>query len=244
MTEYSIEEKEQREIDAWRGFSCDHLGSIAFKFAESRAFLVKLGEYETRFSGAGKILEIGGGQGWAACMVKRLFPVASVFASDISPYAVAQIPEWERILKVALDGSFACRSYDIPLETGSVDLVYCFEAAHHFVAQRRTLQEVHRVLRVGGCCLYLREPSCRPFLHSLAHRRANAKRPEVPEDVLRYAEVLRLAREVGFEPSVRFDPSLINRQPLELMYYYTLTSLPFFRSLLPCTADYVFRKQA
>lgn len=234
--------KEQREIDAWRGNSAEHLGSIAYKFAESQAFLAKLGEYEALFRRAGVILEIGGGQGWAAGMVKRLFPEATVYASDISPHAVAQVPEWERMLKVTLDRVFACRSYDIPLPDASVDLVFCFEAAHHFVAHRRTLAELFRVLRPGGGALYLREPSCPAWLHGMAHRRANAKRPEVPEDVLRARELERLGRAAGFGVTLRYDASIIHRQPVETLYYALLGRLPFLQRALPCSVDYLFHK--
>lgn len=238
----ALAEKERREIEAWAGNSVEHLGSVAAKFAESQAFLVKLGEYQPLFEAAGTILELGGGQGWAAGMVKRFFPDATVYSSDISPHAVAQTPEWERILKVKLDGSFACRSYEVPLPDASVDLVFTFESAHHFVAHRRTLTELHRILRPGGTALYLREPSCPAWVHGLAHRRVNKKRPEVPEDVLRYRELERLGREAGFDVTLRFDPSLIHRQPAELVYYAVLRNLRFLQRLLPCSSDYVFEK--
>ena len=237
-----LSEKEQREIDAWKGNSVEQLGSVAYKFAESRAFLAKLGEYQALFSGGGTILEIGGGQCWAAGMVKRLFPDATVYASDISPHAIAQAPEWERILKIRLDRAFACRSYDIPLADASVDLIFCFEAAHHFVAHRRTLAELFRVLRSGGTALYLREPSCPAWVHPLAKRRANAKRPEVPEDVLRTREIAALGRAAGFEVEVRFDPSVVGRQPAETLYYAVLQRARFLHTILPCSVDYIFRK--
>lgn len=237
-----LAEKERREIDAWKGNSAEHLGSIAYKFAESQAFLAKLGAYEAVFRNAGVILEIGGGQGWAAGMVKRLFPEATVYASDLSPHAVAQVPEWERILKVELDRVFACRSYEIPLPDASVDLVFCFEAAHHFVAHRRTLAELFRVLRPDGNALYLREPSCAAFLHGLARRRANAKRPEVPEDVLRTKEMERLGRDIGFAVTLRYDPSTVHRGPMETLYYAALRRAGPLRKVLPCSVDYLFHK--
>jgi SAM-dependent methyltransferase len=237
-----LDGKERREIEAWRNSIPGNLGSIAYKFSESRIFLEKMGRYEARFRQAGVILEVGAGQGWASCMVKRLLPEATVFTSDISPYAVKGVEEWERILRVKLDGAFACKSYEIPLESESVDLIFCFEAAHHFVAQRRTLAEAHRILKPGGVCVYLHEPSCRPFLHKVAHRRVNRKRPEVPEDVLIYPRMERLAREAGFGVNLAFEPSLFNRQPAEVLYYALLRKLRALRYWLPCSVDYVFEK--
>ena len=58
-----------------------------------------------------------------------------VFGSDISPAAVAESVEWQRVLRQTLDGVFACRSYEIPLTDEAVDLVIVFAAAHHFGAQ-------------------------------------------------------------------------------------------------------------
>lgn len=46
------------------------------------------------------------------------------------------------------------------------------------------MKEIYRVLKDGGICLYLHEPSCRQYLYKLAFERVNRKRPKVPEDVL------------------------------------------------------------
>ena len=146
-------------------------------------------------------------------MVKRAFPGLEVLASDLSPEAIALAPRWKDVFGAVPDRTFACASYEIPLEDASVGLVYAFQAAHHFGAHRRTLAELQRVLRPGGHVLYLHEPSCPPRLHDLAKRRANRKRPEVPEDVLVHSELSELAREQGFEASVRFDPDALNRRP-------------------------------
>lgn len=88
-----------------------------------------------------RVLELGAGQGWASCVVKRLLPEAHVKATDLSEYAVASTQRWERIYGVQIDQRLACPSDTIPVPDASVDLVFCFAAAHHFVTHDATLRE-------------------------------------------------------------------------------------------------------
>jgi SAM-dependent methyltransferase len=165
-----------------------------------------------------------------------------VTATDISPWAIASAPKWERLFEVSLDGALACKSAEIPVDAEAFDLVFCFQSAHHFVEHEATLAEVRRVLRRGGVCLFLHEPSCPPWLYRLARYRANRLRPAVPEDVLVPAELLSLAERLGFAASVTFDPTPVNREPAETLYFLVLSKLSFLARFVPCTADYVFRK--
>ncbi|HEY3414589.1 MAG TPA: class I SAM-dependent methyltransferase [Armatimonadota bacterium] len=244
--DHPLSAKEQIEIDFWRDSreespGADSIRNIVNKFSESRVLLAKLQHFDELFRG-GMILELGAGQGWASCFVKRLYPGATVIATDISEYAVRSVPKWERFFETKLDKTVACRSYEMPFDDGSIDLVWCFQAAHHFVAHRRTFAELRRVLRPGGAGLYLHEPACCPFIHRLARARVNAKRPAVPEDVLKCSEMRRLARDAGFSVELRRDPTTTSRNPIETVYYLVLQRSRLLRALLPCTTDFVFRK--
>ncbi len=174
--------------------------------------------------------------------MKQQFPSAKVIATDISPYAIASVPKWEQVLQVQLADRLTCRSYELPFADRTVDLIFAFQAAHHFRAHRRTLHEVARILRPGGACLYLHEPTCRGFMHPLAFRRVNHKRPHVPEDVLIFERILQLAREAGLVPSYLHDLTLTKRGPVELAYYFLLGRIPFLKDILPATKDFVFQK--
>ena len=240
-----LAQKEQQEIEVWKA----HQGRVGLhtlleKMREAHSFSIELDRFAGVFQGAGRVLELGAGQAWAACIVKQRFPHLQVFASDISEHAVACARSWERIFEVQLDGTFACRSYDIPMETGSLDLVYCYAAAHHFVAHRRTLREIHRVLAPRGRCLYLYEPTCTRLLYRLARWRVTRKRTEVQEDVLIYPKLCGIARELGFAAQVDFRPVYQNRGFLEANYYFLLSKLPFLQRILPACADLVFTKAA
>ena len=128
----------------------DSIDNILAKCAEARIFLLKLREFWPLFSRASDILELGGGQGWASCIVKRFFPDANVVTTDISPAAIASVPKWEHIYQVSVDDAKACQSYKTPFPSGSFDLVFAYSAAHHFVKHRITLLEIKRLLRPQG----------------------------------------------------------------------------------------------
>jgi protein-L-isoaspartate O-methyltransferase len=110
-----ISEKEKLEIDFWRDSVAENpneftIGNIVNKMGECAVLLDIVNGHESLFRNATSILELGGGQGWASCVIKRLFR-KKVILSDISEYAVQSLKHWEDLFKVKIDSSFACRSY-------------------------------------------------------------------------------------------------------------------------------------
>ena len=241
----------ERELEHWRTSPSERPGvfdprNVVHKLAEAQALLEAIDRHRERFAAAQDVLELGGGQGWAACLVKSLFKGGRMISSDLSPDAVASVSIWEDVFRVRLDQVLACPSYEVPLEDGSVDLIFTFQAAHHFGAHRRTLAECRRLLRPEGALLYLHEPSAPGWIYSRAVARVNRKRAgyghDVVEDVLVPSELLRLASEIGLSGSVAFTPTLANRRPVEFLYYLALGRLKPLQRVLPCTADFVFRR--
>ncbi|MGH9158094.1 MAG: class I SAM-dependent methyltransferase [Acidimicrobiales bacterium] len=242
------DDRERQEVRFWSESPTERPGAasldvLTLKMAEARVLLEKFARFERELASATTILELGGGQCWVSCLVKRQFGEGrTVIGSDIAPGAVASVPEWERVLDVSLDGALACRSYEVPVRSGGVDLVLVFAAAHHFGAHRRTLAELARVLAPGGRILYLHEPGCRLYLHRAARRRVNNKRPVVPEDVLVYRRIAALGRAAGLSVELEFAPTLTARGAVETLYYGVLRRFPKLQHLLPCTVDLVITK--
>lgn len=243
-----IEAKQRIENEFWRDSKdespeSDSLGNIINKVSDAGVFVDCLQRHRGTLATAGRVLELGGGQGWASCVYKRLFPGAHVTATDLSEFAVRSLPKWERLFGVRVDDSYACTSYQTREPDASVAQVFCFAAAHHFLAHKRTLREVSRVLKPGGRAFYFYEPVTPRYLYTAAFRRVNRKRPDVPEDVLITSELRALARMIGLDLEVDYYPSLVKRGPVEMLYYYVLSRIPLLQRVLPSSAILVFTKK-
>lgn len=243
----SADERERVEIDYWatspkESPDIDTVWNVVTKMTEAGVLVEKLDAFAGLFSSAATVLELGGGQLWASCIVKKRWPAARVIGTDIAPAAVASTARWERTFGVRLDGALACPSSAIPFPDGTFDLVFGYATAHHFARHLETLRELARVLRPGGHALYLHEPSCRPFLYSAAHRRVNRKRPEVPEDVLIPRRLVEAAQEAGLAVECHYAPTTTARGPKQTVYYEMLSRVRPLCRWLPCSIDVVFRK--
>jgi ubiquinone/menaquinone biosynthesis C-methylase UbiE len=191
-----------------------------------------------------KVLEIGGGQGWASCLLKSTYPKAHVTATDISSYAVASVHKWEEMFKVKVDNSYNCKSNETQEKDCSIDFIFTFAAAHHFITHRETINEISRILKKGGVAAYFCEPVTQLFWYPIAYKRVNRKRPEVHEDLLIISKLRSLAIKAGLEFSLIRTPSYNNRSGyIETFYYLILSAFPFLQKFVPHTATILFVKK-
>jgi len=245
-----LNEKEEIEIEFWKNDENEKPGSqsienIANKMQQALIFLAALEEikaHDKSFSSPAHALELGGGQGWASCLLKKEYLDCHVTASDISPHAIGSLGKWERIFDVKVDNSFACQSYDVPVESESLDLIFTFSAAHHFVLHKETFVEANRVLKKGGKLIYMYEPVTPSFWYPLAKWRVNRKRPDIPEDLLIPRHLLKYASELVMSMQTINFPNTQNRGAFEKLYYAILTCVPVLNRLVPSTAILIFTK--
>lgn len=230
------------ESDPFERPGADAVENIVNKGIEAAIFREIHGAFAEVFGGAQRIVEVGGGQGWASCLVKRLHPQAHVTTTDAVPAAVSGRAIWERVYNCTLDGAIAAPAQQLPLPDASVDLIFCFAAAHHFVDHAAALREAFRILRPGGSCLWLYEPTSSALLHGVAEARVNRKRPDVKEHVLVPSRMLDIAAAAGFRGSVQHWPNPLRRGRFEALYYSVLSYLAPLARLLPCTSHLVFVK--
>jgi SAM-dependent methyltransferase len=236
MDDITQAERERLEIKFWESSETEGPGIFSIenllnKMTEIPIFVSELDRFVDDFSRAETVLELGGGQLWSSCLVKAKHPQARVIGSDIGAAAIASKPMWEGIFRVSLDGSFACASHDIPLPDKSCDVVYTFQAAHHFGDHEQTMAEVVRILRPGGVLLYLYEPVCSTWNYSMALKRVNKTRSVVREDLLILSNIKRLATANGLKMAP-YPPAAIHRPNWKKMFYYAmLRTVPPLRLL-------------
>src|SRR4051812_11972172 len=128
MQDRDFAEKERIEIEFWKNDShvapeSESVFNIINKITDAPSLLECLKGHEPALEAAQTILELGAGQGWASCLLKRIYPQASFTVTDISEFAVASVPKWERLFQAKIDKALACRSYSIPVPDASQDVI-------------------------------------------------------------------------------------------------------------------------
>lgn len=242
VTQQILLETEFWDNDPFERPGSDSLENVLNKGVEAAIFSDIIMQFKAQFSAATRIVEVGGGQGWASCIVKRMYPAAHVTLTDAVPAAVVGRDIWQRVFNCTLDAALPAPAQSLALPDGSADLIFCYAAAHHFVDHEGALAEAHRLLTPGGWCLWLYEPTSSKLLHAAAERRVNKKRPDVHEHVMVPSRVLQQARAAGFEACVRYWPNTLRRGRFETLYYLVLSFMPWLCSAMPCTAHFVFRR--
>ena len=97
------------------------------------------------FAASRKVLDLGCGTGYGSAILARA--AKSVIAVDISREAIAFAREnytQPRIHFLVADCS------QLPVSSGSLDLVVCFEVVEHLTEQQLLLEEISRVLKQDG----------------------------------------------------------------------------------------------
>lgn len=246
-----ISEKEQADIASksfLKGYeqrSMSHVKFFAAKMANLDLFERHYKRFEAEFSKADAVAELGGGTGWASYFVKKMRLESKVYLTDIAEDVVETHKFWRDLYGCEIDAAYTAKSYDLPFEDQSLNLVFCFQAAHHFGKHGATLREIHRVLRPGGVALYLDEPMCRQWIYKAAHKRVNKRLDDdgVPEDLLIYPHLLKIAEDAGFDSSIVFHPHVTGRGPLQTIYYYAQMKIRPLAHLLPTCGHVVLQKR-
>ena len=245
-----LDAKENIEIEYWKTSKQESpekftAGNFINKSQECLNLKYKIIKHHALIRGKKKVLEVGAGQGWASCFMKKFFlPDSEFTVTDISPHAVKGLKHWESVFDVKIEKAYASKSYDIKEDDASYDLIFCYAAAHHFVLYQETLQELKRLLTNDGHILFLYEPTCSKLLYPLHYYYVNHAPHVTPEDVLIPSKIVAICEEIGLDCKVNADAKQVIIRSIFLgIYFKILHALPFLQSILPGSSDFVMSKK-
>ena len=176
-------------------------------------------------------------------MKKYFVPDAQYTVTDISPFAIESLHYWEAVFDVKILHSLACKSYEVPLKDESFDLIFCYAAAHHFVRIKESLAELKRLLKPGGCILFLYEPTCSKWFYPLHFKYVNSVNHSTPEDILIPSDIEKIARSLDLTYTHFYDAQQRIIRSISLaIYFRILKTFPFLQSILPSSSDMLFTK--
>ena len=102
----------------------------------------------------GRILDAGGGTGRVAEMIRC--GTCEVFVADLSLGMLRQVGKKEGLY------ALCSQTENLPFEEESFERIILVDALHHVLNQKKTLLDLFRVLKPGGCLL-IEEPDIRKF---------------------------------------------------------------------------------
>lgn len=146
------------------------------------------------------MLEIGGGSGWASCLIKSRHPQMRIVLTDICEQTLAQVRSWISHFGAGPDEVLAVDAKNLSFTDSSFNSVLVFAGLHHMKQREPVLRQVHRVLRPGGTFFVLYEPSYPLFwLEKKNGRYAACKEEDGYLSPQRYVQILKRA---GFVPQI------------------------------------------
>jgi len=90
------------------------------------------------------IIDLGAGDGFLTLYLASKFPKAKIIAVDSSSSMLSRFTEKDRIEFIRAEGD------NLPLETGSADIVLSLATFHHIEKKKETFKEVNRILSNEG----------------------------------------------------------------------------------------------
>lgn len=130
-------------------------------FDRSKARMKEFDEINLKINNVKMYLDFGGGDGANAyALGKKLnLKKGEVFVSDIeSWFGNANVDKFKELCTYRY-----LKTYLLPFETESFDLITMFQVLHHIENVSTVLKELYRILKVGGI-FYIREHDCDSLL--------------------------------------------------------------------------------
>lgn len=242
LTELNSEQ--QREEDFFgspKSICCipEYYKQLFWKTKSLMMFEDIIARYNLDFGG--KVLELGGGYGIHAAYIKaRYKDKVDLVYSDVSMNALKASQRSETFFGCSIDKKWRIEAENIPAPENYFDSVFFFASFHHLQNQARAIEEVFRVLKVGGRLMLILEPSSPKLWQNLF--KLHTKRELIEEKVFtkrEYRDLLRCFSRVVLHDYLDY----FNRESRRSMLYYLfLNTIGPFRKFFPCSQVIIAEK--
>ena len=167
----------------------EHDRILADRVATTRATFAALAGRRIRFD---RYLELGAERGHRALVLENEFGAHGI-AADLSLEQLRTLPHFAALFGLPkLPVRVCCDAARLPVRTGVVPFVFCYQFLHHFPSLASILPEIERVTAPGGRFFFDEEPvgaRCRVRLYR-QHRRRTKARPGPLGKLIRFVEGL------------------------------------------------------
>lgn len=98
---------------------------------------------------AQRLLDIGCGDGSLSLLLKEAVGATEIYGIEISPEAT-EIAKRKGVNAICMDIDYS----DFPFDSNFFDAVFCGELIEHLLDPDHLLEEIYRVLKPTGCCIF------------------------------------------------------------------------------------------
>ena len=192
------------------------------------------------------ILDVGCSTGHCTAYVAQYVKEATGTDIDKAAISTAKL-EYKDVQNVHF---LYADSMNLPFEDDVFDVVICTQVYEHVPDSNRLMDEIHRVLKSGGCCYFAAtqrfvfiEPHHKlPLLSWMPKKVANVymrlmgKNMDYYENLLSYGSLRRLVNKftlIDYTKKVIADPGKYGAEVQDRMINKILVKLPFFMNVVP-----------
>jgi SAM-dependent methyltransferase len=197
---------------------------------------------------AGRFLELGGESCYASATYKSVFPEGIVYASDVSPNSLRKLAiPTSYCFPGQPDFFLALDAENIPFMDETIDGVFAQAMIHHLPRPVSMLNEVHRILKPGGCFVAIDASVPRHFRFIFAREARNREETwGIQEDLIPYSRWLSMidhSRLPASSLQIHTHPRHQSRLLFKLMGH-VIHRMPrsFARRFFPVGVMIVYRK--
>lgn len=160
------------------------------------------------------VVDVGCGYGHSLTKLSERFSPTDLIGLDIDLEMLSESEK--RIKKDKVNAKLIhCSSDNVPLESNSVDLLFCHQTFHHIIEQEKAIEEFYRILKPGGILLFAE--STKRYIHSFAIKTLFRHPMHVQKTAEEYLDLIKKADFDVQEDSISYPFLWWSREDLGIM---------------------------